>query len=334
MTGKHIVVTGGAGYIGSLLTARLLRQGHRVTVIDNLLFGGESLLAFFSDPHFHFVKADVTEQRSLRDSLPRHAPKPNIVIHLAGIVGFPACQAIGRQATWYYNVQATQNIYTQAASLGVERFVYASTYSVYAPSADGSAVNETSPLQPESLYAESKIAAEEYLLAQNGPAPVIFRLATVYGLSPRTRFDLTVNQFVLDAFTRRELRIYQRGYSRSFIHVWDVVRGLMLGMDCPLEKARGQVYNLGSEEGNYTKDQIVSFIIKRLPEVIVEYKDLTFGGDKRDITVSFDKIRRELGFHTERSVDDGVRELVNALKTGLIRNPYDERYRNAHFIVQ
>ncbi len=97
---------------------------------------------------------------------------------------------------------------------------------------------------------------------------------------------------------------------------------------------RGQVYNLGTDNGNYTKDQIVALVIKRLPEIIVQYKDLTFGGDMRDITVSFEKIRRELGFNATLTVDDGVRELVNALKTGLIRNPYDERYRNAHFVVQ
>jgi nucleoside-diphosphate-sugar epimerase len=334
MSEKHVVVTGGAGYIGSLFTAHLLRLGHRVTVVDNLLFGGESLLSFLSNPKFHFAKADVTERRSLRDSLPRHAPKPDVVIHLAGIVGFPACQAIGKPAAWHYNVEATKNVYEQAASLGVKKFLYASTYGVYALSPDGSPVNEASPLNPESLYAETKIAAEEYLCTQTSPAPVIFRLATVYGIAPRTRFDLVVNQFVLDAFTRRELLIYQRGYSRSFIHVFDVVRGMTLGLDASDEQVRGQIYNLGSDDGNYTKDQIVALIIKRLPEISVHYKDLTFGGSQRDITVSFDKIRRELGFAPTLTVDDGVRELVSALKTGLIRNPYDERYRNAHFIVQ
>ena len=162
----------------------------------------------------------------------------------------------------------------------------------------------------------------------------MFRFATLYGISPRTRFDLIVNQFVLDAFTKRELIIYQRGYSRSFVHVRDTVRGILLGLDSPEAKVRGQVYNLGTDNGNYTKDEIVNLVLKRMPETVVDYKDLTFGGDMRDITVSFEKIKRELGYETTLSVDDGIRELVFALKSGLIRNPHDEKYRNAQFIVQ
>ena len=168
-----------------------------------------------------------------------------------------------------------------------------------------------------------------------GPtAPLSFRFATLYGISPRTRFDLIVNQFVLEAFTKRELIIYQRGYSRSFVHVQDVVRGIMMGLNAEDSQVRGQVFNLGTPEGNYTKDEIVALVLKRMPETIVEYKDLTFGGDMRDITVSFAKIRRELGFDTTLTVDDGVREVLHALKSGLIRTPLDERYRNAQFIVQ
>jgi nucleoside-diphosphate-sugar epimerase len=256
------------------------------------------------------------------------------VVHLAAIVGFPACQAVGRQAAWRYNVEATKQVYEQASGWGAERFVFASTYSNYGLSENGKPVTEESLLNPHSLYAETKVAAEEYLASQTGCAPVVFRLATLYGLSPRTRFDLIVNQFELEAFTRRELTIYQRGYSRSFSHVRDTVRGLMLGLTEPDEKVRGQIFNLGSESGNYTKDEIVGFVIKRMPETVVQYKDLTFGGDMRDIKVSFEKIRRELGFNAELTVDDGVRELVHALRTGLIRDPQDERYRNAQFIVQ
>ncbi len=336
MDKRHVLVTGGAGYIGSLLTAELLRSGHQVTVVDSLLYSGESLLGFLHHPDFHFVKADVTDAGTVRAALLREWPRPDAVVHLAAIVGFPACQTIGRQAAWRYNVEATKMIFEQAAGLGSGRFVFASTYSNYGLMPDGKPVTEESPLNPQSLYAETKIAAEEYLLGQKDAvtAPIIFRLATLYGISPRTRFDLIVNQFVLDAFTKRELIIYQRSYSRSFVHVRDVVRGIILGLEVPEKKMRGQVYNLGSDDGNYTKDEIVGLVVKRLPETDVTYKDLTFGGDMRDITVSFEKIRRELGFTATLTVDDGVREVVHALRTGLIRDPLDERYRNARFIVQ
>ncbi len=333
---RHILVTGGAGYIGSCLTSELLRAGYRVTVLDELLFGGESLVPFLHHPNFHFVKANVTEPRAVKDAARGEWPKPEAIVHLAAIVGFPACQAVGRQVSWRYNVDATKLVFEQACDLGAQRFVFASTYSNYGLMSDGKPVTEESPLNPQSLYAETKIAAEEFLLGQPGApaAPLLFRFATLYGLSPRTRFDLIVNQFVLDAYTKRQLLIYQRGYSRSFVHVLDVVRGILLGLEAPIDKVRGQVYNLGTESGNYTKDQIVNLVLKRLPETIVEYKDLTFGGDMRDITVSFAKIRRELGFETTLDVDDGIRELLFALKTGLIRDPMDQRYRNAQFIVQ
>jgi nucleoside-diphosphate-sugar epimerase len=333
---RHILITGGAGYIGSLLTGELLRQGYNVTVVDDLLFGGESLLAYLPDPNFHFAKFNVGEPRAIRSALRGDWARPQAVVHLAGIVGFPACQAVGRQVAWQYNVEATQEVFEQAEALGVERFLYASTYSNYGLSPDGKPVNEETPLNPQSLYAETKIAAERLLLNQSGTActPLIFRFATLYGLSPRPRFDLIINQFVLEAYTRRELLIYQRGYSRSFAHVQDAVAGIILGLQSELEKIRGQVFNLGSGEGNYTKDQIVTLILKRLPETIVRYKDMTFGGDMRDITVDFSKIERVLGFKTHLTADDGIREVLQALRSGMIRNPQDQQYRNAQFIVQ
>jgi nucleoside-diphosphate-sugar epimerase len=336
MTDRHILITGGAGYIGSLLTSELLRQNYRVTLLDSLIFGGESILPFMSHPNFHFVKTDVTEHRAIKDAVKRDWQKPNAVIHLAGIVGFPACQAVGKQVAWKYNVEATKLVFEQSADLGVERFVFASTYSNYGYSEDGKPVTEETPLHPQSLYAETKIAAEEYLLSQKDAtcAPLLFRFATLYGISPRTRFDLIVNQFVLEAFTKRQLIIYQRGYSRSFVHIRDVVRGVIMGLEAEQSKIRGQVFNLGTENGNYSKNDIVGFVLKRMPETIVEYKDLTFGGDMRDVTVSFEKIRNVLGFETTLNVDDGVREVLFALKSGLIKDPTDDRYRNAQFIVQ
>ena len=295
---RHILITGGAGYIGSFLTSELLRANYRVTVLDSLLFGGESLVPFLYHPNFNFIKADVTEPRAVKDSLKDDWPKPDAIVHLAAIVGFPACQAVGRQVAWRYNVEATKNVFGQAADLGVERFVFSSTYSNYGLSPEGKPVAEDFPFNPQSLYAETKIASEEFLLTQRDAscAPLIFRFATLYGLSPRTRFDLIVNQFVLEAFTKRELIIYQRGYSRSFVHIRDVVRGVIMGLEAERTKICGEIFNLGTDAGNYSKDDIVRLVLKRIPETIVEYKDLTFGGDMRDITVSFAKIKNVLGF--------------------------------------
>jgi nucleoside-diphosphate-sugar epimerase len=336
MSDRHVLITGGAGYIGSLLTSELLRANYRVTVLDSLLFGGESLVPFLHHPNFHFVKADVTEPRAIKDALKDNWQKPVAIVHLAAIVGFPACQAVGKQVAWRYNVDATKLVFGQAIDLGVDRFVFSSTYSNYGLSPDGKPVTEESPLNPQSLYAETKIASEEFLLTQRDASctPLVFRFATLYGISPRTRFDLIVNQFVLEAFTKRELIIYQRGYSRSFVHIRDVVRGVIMGLEAERSKVCGEVFNLGTDNGNYSKDDIVRLVLKRLPETIVEYKNLTFGGDMRDITVSFAKIKKVLGFDTTLNVDDGIRELLFALRAGIIRNPTDERYRNAQFIVQ
>lgn len=330
---KHkVLITGGAGYIGSLLIGLLLQQGSEVVVLDDLLFGGESLLPYFSYPQFRFIKKNVAE-----GDVRQYFEGVNAVVHLAAIVGFPACQQVGHQVAWLYNVDATKNVFKAAEEAGVERLIYASTYSNYGLTKDGQPVTEDSPLYPQSLYAETKIASEQYLLEQSGQsrcAPLVFRFATLFGISPRTRFDLIVNQFVLEALTKRELIIYQRGYSRSFVHVRDVARGICLALAAPESKVRGQIYNLGSEAGNYTKDEIIALVKKHVEGLKVTYKDLSFGGDMRDIAVSFAKIQRELGFQPGTSVEQGIVEVRDAIQSGLVKDPLDGRYRNAQFIVQ
>jgi nucleoside-diphosphate-sugar epimerase len=252
----HALITGGAGYIGSLLTGVLLQAGWQVTVADEARVG---------------------------------------------------------------------------------RFLFASTYSNYGLSEDGAAVTEESSLNPQSLYAETKIAAERFLLdetAGTATAAVILRLATLFGVSPRMRFDLIVNQFVLDAITRRRLVIYQRGYARSFVHVRDVADAILLGLQAPAADVARQIFNVGSDDGNYTKDQIVAIVQRHVEATRVEYKDLTFGGDMRDLRVSFGKVRRVLGFEPRLSVEDGVREVRDVLASGVIKDALDSQYRNAQFIVQ
>lgn len=211
-----------------------------------------------------------------------------------------------------------------------------STYSNYGLSPNGEPVTEDSALTPQSLYAETKIAAEQSLLrsaAGSRCVPVVYRFATLFGVSPRTRFDLIVNQFVAEAVTKRTLVIYQRGHARSFVHVRDVCEAVCLALDAPLPALRAAVFNVGSEAGNYTKDELVELVRRHVPGVEVEHRDLSFGGDMRDIRVSFAKIRRVLGFEPRVTVEEGIREVRDALLGGLIKDPLDGRYRNAPFLV-
>jgi nucleoside-diphosphate-sugar epimerase len=334
---SHVLVTGGAGYIGSLLTSVLLERGCRVTVVDSLLFSGESLLAHWHHPRFRFVRADVCEPDVLLPLLEGARDERSAVVHLAAIVGFPACQAVGEAVARRYNVEAVQRVFEQCAETGVERLVFSSTYSNYGLSASGEPVSEDSPLQPQSLYAETKIAAEQYLLERAKEAatsPAVLRFATLFGISPRTRFDLIVNQFVLEALTRRKLVIYQRGYARAFVHVRDVCEAIGLALAAPDPAVRGQIFNVGSDAGNWTKDELVRLVQKHVRDVEVEHRDLSFGGDMRDIRVSFAKIRETLGFEARIDVERGVQELRDAIEGGLLSAPTERRHRNAEFIVQ
>ena len=333
----HVLITGGAGYVGSLLTGLLLQRGCRVTVVDSLLFGGESLLGYWHHPRFRFVRADVCEPGAIAPLLESRDGERQLVVHLAAIVGFPACQAVGESVARRFNVDSTRTVFEQAEEAGVERVVFSSTYSNYGRSPDGAPVTEDSALHPQSLYAETKIEAEQILLDRAkdaAAAPIVLRFATLFGISPRTRFDLIVNQFVLEALTRRKLVIYQRGYARAFVHIRDVGEAIASVLDTSIDAVRGQVFNVGSDAGNHTKDEIVRLVQKHVRNVDVEYKDLTFGGDMRDIRVSFDKIRRVLGFEPRMDVEAGICEVRDAIENELVGRPTDRRYRNAEFIVQ
>jgi nucleoside-diphosphate-sugar epimerase len=164
--------------------------------------------------------------------------------------------------------------------------------------------------------------------------PIIYRFATLFGISLRTRFDLIINQFVLEALTKRKLIIYQRGYARLYVLVWDVCEAIYLALEVSLDKVRGQVFNVGSDAGNYTKDEIVELVRRHVDGTEVEYKGLTFGGDMRDIRVSFAKIRQVLGHEPKISLEEDIREVRDAIINGLIKKPLDSRYCNAEFIVQ
>jgi nucleoside-diphosphate-sugar epimerase len=321
-----VLVTGGAGYIGSSLVAALLKRGDRVTVLDDLWFGGESLLPFVGFDTFRLIKRDMCN-----DVLPDIMRGIDSIVHLAAIVGFPACAKAGRERVWRINVDGTKKIYQAAEKADVKRMVLASSYSNYGESKQDEPVTEESSLNPQSIYAESKIEAERFLLNQtnaNDTAPICLRLATVFGLSPRTRFDLILNQFVLEAYLKGRLELYQENFKRSFVHVRDVVRAIICVMDSPLQQVRNQIFNVGSERLNSSKQELVEIIRTYLPQLKVKYRDASITGDMRSIHVSFQKIRKVLQYETQIDLKQGIEEILWALRAGVISDPLSEKYRN------
>ena len=328
----RVLITGGAGYIGSLLTGRLLAAGNDVVVVDNLLFGGDSVLAYLSHPNFRFRKADVAAE-----SLSRDLTGVDVVYHLAALVGFPVCQAVGEEVAFRFNRDATRLVFDAAEKAGASRFIFASTYSNYGVATDSRPVTEESDLHPQSLYARTKIASEEFLLEQarrSRLAVIIPRFTTLFGVSPRTRFDLLVNQFVLEALVLRKLVLFQGNYRLSFVHVQDVVRALHLFATAPIETVRGQIFNVGAQDGNYTKVEIIELIRRNIAGVELEGRELSFGSDMRDVAVSCTKIRERLGFEARTTPEEGIREVRDAISSGLIREPQSPRYRNHDLIVR
>jgi nucleoside-diphosphate-sugar epimerase len=328
----RVLITGGAGYVGSLLAGSLLAAGNEVIVIDNLLFGGDSLLGYLSHPHFRFRKADVTV-----DDLSSDLTDVDVVYHLAALVGFPVCQSVGEDVAFRFNRDATRIVFEASERAGVSRFIFASTYSNYGVAPDSVPVTEESALHPKSLYARTKIASEEFLLERGKHthiAAIIPRFTTLFGVSPRTRFDLLVNQFVLEALLLRRLVLFQGNYRRSFIHVRDVVRALQLFATAAIDIVRSQIFNVGADDGNYTKAEIIDLIRRNIAGVELEERDLSFGSDMRDVAVSSRKIHERLGFTATLSPEEGIREVRDAISLGLIRDPQSPRYRNHDLVVR
>jgi nucleoside-diphosphate-sugar epimerase len=322
---KNILVTGGAGYIGSVLVGQLLNKQYNVTVVDQLLSGGESLISYLEHPNFTFVKADIRDQEAMKPLL----NGKDIVIHLAAIVGDPAC-AQNPELAISTNLEGSKRLYELADAAGVQRFIFASTCSNYGKMADPNAyVDENSELRPVSLYAETKVAFEQFLFEKKGKSnciPTVLRFSTVYGLSPRVRFDLTVNDFTKELALGRELVVFGEQFWRPYCHVQDLARSVVIAMEAPVEKVAYEVFNVGDTTENYQKQMIVDEIKKFIPDAKIKYvkKD----EDPRDYRVSFEKIKNVLGFTITKRVPDGIKEIKEIIEQGFVLNPDDKKYYN------
>lgn len=320
-----VLVTGAAGYIGSVLVRQLLQKGHEVRGFDSLKFGGDALYDVMLHPNFEFQQGDIRHEADVKEAL----EGIDAIAHLAAIVGDPACKKFSEEAN-ETNWTGSVALFDAAEAAGVKRFVFASTCSNYGKMPDpDSFVTETSELRPVSLYAELKVKFEKYLLEERRDSRICstaLRFSTVYGFSPRIRFDLTVNEFTRNATINGEQEIWGAQFWRPYCHVDDLARAVILVLESPEEKVRSNVFNVGTTEENYNKGMIIGEVCKVVPNVKVNYVEMN--EDPRDYRVNFDKIKNELGYTITKKVPDGVKEIYKLLKTGIVTDSFSQKFRN------
>jgi nucleoside-diphosphate-sugar epimerase len=318
-----VLVTGGAGFIGSVVTRHLLARGHHVRVLDNLMYGGESLLGVWDHDDVEILVGDLTVP-AIRERALAGAPG---VVHLAGIVGDPACKRTPEEA-WRINYEGTRALVEDAVRAGVRRFVFASTCSNYGVSDPDEIVDEDSALNPISLYAESKVKAEGIVLEASGGSfdPMVLRLATVYGVSPRMRFDLLVNDFTREAVLRRKIVVYGEQFWRPYVHVVDVARAVELSLTAPSGNDHPRVFNVGDTSQNFQKLEIAHMARVAVPGTEIEI--VPQGQDPRSYRVSFERARTVLGYSITRVAPDGVEQVRRLLADGVITDSDAPKYAN------
>jgi nucleoside-diphosphate-sugar epimerase len=303
----HILITGGAGYIGSVLTPTLLSQGHQVTVLDNFYFGQSSLLDCCQYDRFQVVRGDCRDEATVK----RLVAKADVIIPLAALVGVPLCNT-DATATRTTNQEAIEMLCRLA---GREQWLLMPvTNSGYGMGEKGKFCTEDTPLRPISSYGVTKVRAEEAVLSRDNS--ISFRLATVFGMSPRMRIDLLVNDFVYRAVNDRAVVIFEGHFKRNYIHIRDVVRVFLHGL-ANFEKMRGRPYNVGLGDANLSKLELCAVIQKHLPQFVYLEAPVGEDPDKRDYIVSNARIAAT-GFKPEWSLDRGIQELIKGYT--IIRN--------------
>lgn len=305
-----ILITGGAGYLGSIMTPLLLSKGHEVTVIDRLLFRQQPLLDVCADPKFRFIRADVRDDEVMKREVAVH----DVIIPLAALVGAPACKLdpVTAKQVNLDNVRTLLDMVSDSQML-----LYPNTNSGYGIGEKDKYCDETSPLRPISLYGRHKVEVEQMLLDRGNC--VTFRLATVFGASPRMRMDLLVNDFTYRAFSDRFIVLFEAGFKRNYIHVRDVARAFAHAIE-NYDTMKGEPYNVGLSDANLSKLELCQKIREHLPDFHIFESDIGKDPDQRDYIVSNAKIEAT-GFSPEHSIDSGIEELIKVYSI-LTVNPY------------
>jgi nucleoside-diphosphate-sugar epimerase len=319
-----VLVTGGAGYVGSVLVRLLLKAGFQVTVLDALMYNNfYSLEEVCDSPNFRFIYGDIRDQNTLEIAL----EEVESIVHLAALVGDPACTKDPELAR-EVNIEASKNLISTSIKKRIHRFIFASTCSNYGKQDSDRFLTEEDELLPVSLYARTKVDVERFLMDAIGNdfCPCVLRLSTVFGGSPRMRFDLLINEFTRDAFLRRKLVVYGEQFWRPYIHVSNVAEAFLLALNVEWERIKEKTFNVGDNGQNHTKKDIVEIISSFIPDVDISY--VAKDENPRNYRVSFDKIHDQLGYTTTVSVPQGVEEVTQLLENGRYVDPYDIKYSN------
>ena len=296
---ESVLITGGAGYLGSVLIEYLLGNGYSVTVMDNLMYKQTSLLHYCDVGDFEFIKSDVTDKEKLQHQVKLH----DVIIPLAAIVGAPACEA-NPKLTVEVNLKQIENIVDILRPN--QKLIMPNTNSQYGSSKD--IITEDSPQNPLSLYAKTKCEAEQYIMDwENG---ICLRLATVFGASPRMRTDLLVNNFVYHAMTEGCLVLFQSHFKRNYIHVRDIARTFLFCIE-NYEKMNNQVFNVGLSNANLNKKELAETIKTYFPKLVIIENDFSTDFDNRDYIVSNKKLESH-GWRPIHSIEAGIIELEKA----------------------
>jgi nucleoside-diphosphate-sugar epimerase len=297
-----ILITGGAGYLGSVITGKMLERGYSVTVLDKLIFNQTSLLQYTSNPNFKFIHGDVRNEKLLE----KLCLDSDVIIPLAAIVGFPACASEPELAR---EINFTQifNIVKYTKGLG-KKILYPNTNSGYGIGVGQTECTEESPLNPISVYGSTKCEAENFL--KSNTDAIMFRLATVFGVSPRMRTDLLVNDFTYKAITDKYIVVFEKNFKRNFIHIQDVA-GVFLFMLENYDTYKGEVFNVGLSDANLSKQELLEKIQSHVKNFAVSYNDYYEDPDKRDYIVSNSKVE-STGWSPNWTVDMGIKELIMA----------------------
>ena len=300
---KNILITGGAGYLGSILTEHLIDHGCQVTVLDNLMYGEQNLFHLCANPNFSFVFGD-SRNESLVSSL---VSKADVIIPLAAIVGAPGCDLDPLMAT-SVNLDAIRMINRLRSTS--QLIIYPTTNSGYGTKSGDVYCTEETPLEPITLYGQTKSDAEAAVL--DSPNAITLRLATVFGMSPRMRMDLLVNHFVYAALTDRYIVIFEKDFKRNYIHIRDVADCFIHCMENS-NAMTGRPFNVGLDNANLSKEELALKIKELIQDFFVHFSEIGSDPDKRNYIVSNQRLR-EAGFEAKRSLDDGIRELIKGYR--------------------